>query len=180
MAVTVDGSVAEWLRVGEGGATIQVRTVEHEAAARALNSARMEVIRRFDPHYVCSALPAPDGPFFWIDGYADYTFLPGLLAEHLAAEQVSNAVICVPPSNGPLLDPADGLEAVDWVRGDLADHNTALYATEGVESPLPIGDAATFLERVRAARPVMWLLVSGDLKGRVRGAGGRSTARCPT
>ncbi len=104
------------MREHPGRITLQVRGAgDAEAVARALNCAVADLVK-LDINYVTQALPAPTGPFIWVDANSVHPDRLGaitdILIRHLTKEGVTDAVIAVPKIGGPLTDYQEGLDTV--------------------------------------------------------------------
>lgn len=143
---------------------------------------------------VSQVVPAPAGPLLLVEHLdaapEELARVPGLLARRLEDAGVGDATVVVPDLGGRLdvLDrtpgcvvlrlfpmPADGAAippdwldvAVDWIAGDLADHDPVVARILAVEQEVPAPAAATLLHECGVARA--WCdLVNGDPADRLR------------
>lgn len=214
MAITVARGVASRMR-GEypGILIIQVQGAsDPDTAAAALDEAREE-IWKLEPNYVAEAMPAATGPFLWVDCPSVPARLretiPDIVARHLQAAGVADAVITAPKGEGPLAAletlpravvlrlypppppverlqrqrshiPAEWLDpACAWFRGDIEDDHEVMGAVGVMEFPLAAAEATRFLHQCREARPLTSLLVAGSIETKLRGINGCFASPAP-
>lgn len=116
MTIRVAAGAMRAMRAHPGGIILQVQGAgDAEAVGRALNRAGAD-LTKLNINYVTQALPAATGPFIWVDAKSVHPDRLGSIADivsrHLAKEGVTEAVIAVPKSGGPLLQYPDGLDHV--------------------------------------------------------------------
>jgi len=124
VAITVARGVLSRIRENPGSILIQVlKSSDPQAAAEALERARSDIANldggpdsapglsggdANNPSYIGDVVPAGSGPCLYIDGgYTPYRLLrtiPDVIARHLAAAGVHDAVINTAAQGGPMLD----------------------------------------------------------------------------
>lgn len=169
MTIRVAAGAMRAMRAHPGGIILQVQGAgDAEAVGRALNRAGAD-LTKLNINYVTQALPAATGPFIWVDAKSVHPdrlgSIPDIVSRHLAKEGVTEGVIAVPKSGGPLLQYPDGLDQ----RG-RHDGGASSRGDSGVPTRVKPQRGGP---RDMAARPVTAVVVAGDLRSRLRGASGR-------